>query len=75
MAELNEQYKFKITADFINYRIDVMYSKQGRGGAWEEVVTKTGKKTVENINKLADREGIYTFCVSTTEARVFKATL
>jgi hypothetical protein len=34
-----------------------------------------GKKMTESINKLADKEGTYTFCISTAESRIFKATL
>jgi hypothetical protein len=52
-----------------------MYSEQGRGSAWKEVVSKMGKKMTESINKLADKEGTYTFCISTAESRIFKATL
>lgn len=55
--------------------MDVMYSKEGRGGRWEEVVSKMVKKMTDSVNKITEKEGIYTFCISTPEPRAFKATL
>lgn len=64
-----------MTSDIHNFRMDVMYSKEGRGGRWEEVVSKMVKKMTDSVNKITEKEGIYTFCISTPEPRAFKATL
>jgi hypothetical protein len=36
-------------------------------------VAKNSNKAIESINKLAETEGTYTFCVSTTDEKAFKA--
>ena len=53
--------------------MDVMSSKTRTGGGWKTVTTKTAEKYAETINKLAEVEGVYTFCVSSTEANPFVA--
>lgn len=61
-----------MTGESSNFRMDVMTTKEdGRG--WETVVTKSSKKLTETINKLAEKLGTYTFCVSSTEERPIKA--
>jgi len=42
-----------VVSDIHNFRMDVMYSKEGRGSRWEEVVTIMGKRMSEQINKIA----------------------
>lgn len=62
IAGLNEKYAFVVSSrNHNNYRVDVMYNDQNQ---WKEVIAKMADKSVERVNKLADREGTYMFCIS-----------
>lgn len=62
-------------ADTPNFRMDVMNQNNAQNGGWKEVATKMGKRISESINKISEQAGTYTFCISSAEDRVVKATV